>query len=378
MDNNQKIKVALVQRIFPHYREEIFKKLAEYYDLRFFHSETHENIPQIERSHSYKVKLFNVNGVKYLASLGAILKFRPKVIIQEFSLSFLNLYLNFMLKILFGSKLILWGHGYDRRVGFNPASKLSDRFRLFLIKKADAVILYSDDVAEELSRAVNNQFFSVARNSIQSVKKDQIFRSMASNGRDNLRKEEGFDADIEICFVARLSKGKKVKKLCDIVNDLVSQGKSVKVHVVGDGEDLNLLKEAVSNKGLSSMFVFYGALYHEERVAKIIYCSDFMLIPAWLGLSVNHSFCYGTPVATLINESHPPEIQFAINMENAILAQSISHLAEQISETLTNKSVYERMRINARDYFEQQLGVNNMFVGFESAINKAISKKYEK
>lgn len=371
---NKKLRVAMVQGIFPHYREAIFSKLDDSFDFKLFHSDIDNGIPQRELQFSNKVGTIRFKGLKYLKMTLSMVMFRPNIIIHEFSVSMVNLYLCYLYSKLTGCKFIIWGHGYDRKKGFFPKRNVADRVRSFFIKSSDAIILYSDDVQEHFQQLFNQNNFFVARNSIQAVDKEALYSSMLAKGRVQIKTELGFDSDVNIAFVARLSPIKKVRLLCELVGELELLGKTVTVHVVGDGEDYDSLVNAIRDKNQRANFVLYGALYDESKVSEIIFSSDFMVIPAWLGLTVNHSFCYSTPVATLINEKHPPEIEFAIDGCNSLLAESMINLGRRISDVMDDQVAFEKMREEARTYFVRKLGVENMYSGFSDAINKSICK----
>lgn len=363
MNNDNKAKLVIVQRIFPHYRRAIFAALASKYSLSLLHGADNGNIPQVTDFFSVPSKNYYFPKVTYQANLLSILRVKPSVLIQEFSLSFLNLYLSYVLSKIYGFKFILWGHGYDRANGFKPAERFSDKIRLYFIKKADACILYSDEVKLELQDIAPNQKFTVARNSIDSAEKEEIYKKLSFNGKNR-------DAALRLCFVARLSENKKVVLLSAIAALLKQKSIPFLITVVGDGEYKEVLEQQCKHDGVFECFEFLGPLYEEEQVAKIIFSSDFMLIPAWCGLSVNHAFCYATPLATLSNQQHPPEIQFARNGYNAVLADSIEQLVQHLVDIKSDCKKIEMMSNNARIFYQQQLSISAMLKGFTDAITE--------
>ncbi|MEY8214198.1 MAG: glycosyltransferase [Colwellia sp.] len=365
------LKVAMVQGIFPHYREGIFSKLSEEYDFKLFHSSLDNGIPQKELHFSNKIGAFNFKSLKYLRMTLSLFKFRPDVIIHEFSLSLVNLYVCYLYSKITGCKFIVWGHGYDRKNKFDPKLNFADKVRAFFVESSDAVVLYSDDVQQLFQRTFDQKNIFVARNSIQSKEKDDLYNAMEYEGRTLVKARLGFGDNINIGFVARLTSIKKVLLLCDLVESFKLQGKGVTVHVVGDGEDFQTLTDAVRENDQQDNFILYGAIYDEAKVGEIIYASDFLVVPAWLGLTINHSFCYSTPVATLINEKHPPEIEFAQDGYNSVLSNTMVNMSQSIIRILDDKDTYIAMRANSRDYFVKNLGVESMFSGFEKSIQSA-------
>lgn len=359
---NNRMKIALFQRIFPHYRRPIFHELAKLYDFRLYHGIDSGNIPQTTGDFSVVVKNFYFRNFTYQSSILSVCRLKPAVIIQEFSISFFNLYVNLVIAKILRAKFVLWGHGYDRVHGFNPSDRFSDKLRLFFIKHADACILYSDEVKLELQNIVPGQIFSVARNSIDSVEKENIYARLIS-------KKKIEDDILKLCFVARLSENKKTELLSTVAVLLKNKKIPFLITIVGDGECKDALINQCRADGVLDNFHFLGSVYEEERVAEVIFGSDFMVIPAWCGLSINHAFCYATPLATLSNQQHPPEIQFARDGYNAVLASSVQELVERMVDVKSEQNKIESMRSNARSFYEQQLSISAMLKGFTDAIS---------
>lgn len=355
-------KVAVIQRIFPHYRRAIFSALAATYNFKLFHGVDNGNIPQSTDGFSVISKNHVFSKFTYQSNVFSLLKFRPEVIVQEFSISFLNLYINYIISKLIGARYIVWGHGYDRSNNFDPSKSFSDQLRLFFLKRADACILYSDDVKDELSQFAPNCRFTVARNSIASPEKESIYSNLSI-------KERFHDSVLNLCFVARLSENKKVELLSRLAVILKRNNISFLFNIVGDGECKDSLISQCASDGVLENFNFLGAIYDEARVAEIIFNSDFMVIPAWCGLSINHSFCYATPLATLSTQQHPPEIQFARDGYNAVLSGSIEELAERLVSIKSEPALLESMRKNSRFFYEQHLSISAMLQGFTDAIS---------
>jgi len=369
------LRVALVQGIFPHYREAIFSKLSQEYEFKIFHSSLDNGIPQKELNFSQKVSTFTFLGFKYLRLTLPLANFKPDVIIHEFSLSLVNLYISYLYSKLAGCKFVVWGHGYDRRKAFDPDLNLADKIRSFFIENSDAVLLYSDDVQEQFQRMFFQKNIFVARNSIQTKEKEDLYGALLKKGRAEVRADLNFGFCVNIGFVARLTPIKKVLMLCDLVDEFKLLGRDVVVRIVGDGEDYYALTQAIRERNQEDNFVLYGALYDERKVSEVIHASDFLVIPAWLGLTVNHSFCYSTPVATLINEKHPPEIEFAKDGVNSILAGTMAELGQRIVSVLGDEDAYFIMRENSRDFFVNNLSVDNMFSGFEKSIKCSVGSE---
>jgi len=269
----------------------------------------------------------------------------------------------------------LWGHGYKRIDGFDPEKRISDRMRAFFIRNSDAILLYSDETKSEMQSKFPGKAFYVARNSIQSEDKEKKYQTMEAVGKKYYRKKHKCNYDLNLAYVARITRNKKVELLINLAEIIKSiTDTPFLIHVIGDGEDRAVFESEIKNRNMEKYFRVYGEVYDEELTAEIIYLSDVLVIPAWLGLSVNHSFCYGTPVATLVNERHPPEISFVHDKNNGFLCSDLQDMAKRIVNAVENEETIKHMSDEAREYFCKYLGIKSMYKGFLDAMRFVLSK----
>ncbi len=370
---NKQVNVAMIQRIFPHYRAPIFDLLDKKFTFVLIHSRNKDNIPQIVRSYSCLKPMVNIRGIVYIFGQFHLYKCSPDAVFQEFSLSVVNLYLTYLYCKLTKCKLILWGHGYKRKQGFDPKNKLSDKIRAFFIRNSDAILLYSDETKTEMESWFQDAVFFVARNSIQSTEKEEQYKGMTTNGKQFYKNKHKCNYDFNLVFIARITGNRKVELLPELVERIKSiTNKSFLIHLIGDGDSKNKLERMIQKNNLKEYFRIYGAVYDEHLASEVIYLSEFLVIPASLGLSVNHAFCYGTPVATLKNERHGPEASFIQDNHNGILCSDIQNMANRIVNVIENEKAMNNMSCEARDYFCKNLGIESMYKGFSDAIRHVL------
>ena len=93
----------------------------------------------------------------------------------------------------------------------------------------------------------------------------------------------------EIICVGRLTPAKGQHILVDAVADLIKQGRSVRLRIVGDGPDRGSLEGHVQVLGLTSQIIFEGAV-NQDRVRDLYSRADVFSIP---------SFAEGIPVVLM-------------------------------------------------------------------------------
>jgi len=370
--------ILIIQRIFSKYRKDILDELHQHTNFILIHSKNKSGIKQVSTPYSKRVSSLKYSGKEtnlFLNVFPYIIKSRPKIVIHEFSLGILSLIPTYYLTRLLGIKFILWGHGYDRTKGFYPEKSLLDKIRLFLIKKADAVILYGQEAKLLISEYVECDKVYVAYNCLNTNILNALRDKLETEGRAKVKKRIGFIHEYNIIFIGRILKTKQPQLLIDIFEYLENQyGNSLCIHFVGDGDYLYHIKEIVKNKGIENNFNFYGAIHDDIKNAELLYCSDLMVMPGYVGLSVNHAFNFDCPVVTFEQNKdgpyHSPEIEYLINEKTGFIVKSHSAeaLAIIIGNYLERKDIQNQMKLNIRNMIENTCSINNFVKGFQDAI----------
>lgn len=124
--------------------------------------------------------------------------------------------------------------------------------------------------------------------------------------------------------------------------------------------------------------VFAGEIIDEETVGKWIYISDAFVMPGRLGLSVVHSFCFGTPVISQKKDIyyHGEGIGYIKDGFNGLLAidGDTTDLAKKMKLIAEDSQLSDRMRKNAMDIIVNECSVDKMISGFEEAIDFVLKK----
>src|SRR4030043_1497020 len=166
MIENKK-KLMIVQKIFAHYRKPVFDELSKFYNLAVVHSVDDSGIKQVKADYSILVKKFKLGKDYtrvYLRMLFQLLKFKPDIIIHEFTMGIMSLFPVLLISKILKIKVILWSHGYNRKKGFNPQKSIGDKLRLFYVSMSDALLLYGDNDKVLFSKYVDKNKIFVARN----------------------------------------------------------------------------------------------------------------------------------------------------------------------------------------------------------------------
>lgn len=376
--------VLIIQRIFPKYRKDILDELHQHINFTLIHAENKSGIKQVLAPYSKTIGSFQYSKKESGQILNVLNIFKyiwenkPKVVIHEFTIGILSLIPTYLLARLLGIKFILWGHGYDRTKGFYPKKSLKDKLRLYLIKKADAVIFYGSEAKILFSEYVSCDKLFVAFNCLNTKILSSIRDRIGKEGREKIKNKIGFTKKYNLIFIGRILEYKQPQILLDLYDYLYNMhGDIIDIHFVGDGEFLNQIKDMVKRKRIEKNIKFYGAIHDDIKNGKLLYCSDLMVMPGPVGLSVNHAFNFDCPVVTFEHNRHSPEIEYLINEKTGFIVET--HTAEamafKISKYLKTQDVQYQMKINIRKMIETTCSIDSFIKGFVDALKFVPSNK---
>jgi len=367
--------IILFQRIIPSYRVSIFKQLFYRFGIITCHSKERKKgkVKSAQEQIDYPNEL--IGRFYYQREEAAVvqnifkplLKYRPKIVISQFSFKYFTFWLLFILKPIFRYKLIVWTHGIQNKEREKPFITFRGRLSLFFYRNVDAIILYSNEIKDLfIAHRVTTKPIYVAKNTIDTYSLRDKLIALQQVNRDKLKLELGFTTKYSIVYIGRLLKSKNIELLCGVFDNMPST-LDVALHIIGDGEEHDLvLQKSRQNKRI----VYHGAVYDDSLNSKLLYCSDMLLITGEVGLSIIHGFCFGLPLITVKGVSHGPEIDFLKDGINGFFVDADTNaIVIKISEILADDLKLQLLKQNALDSAYNACSVENFLNGFDEAIN---------
>ena len=371
-------KVLIIQRIFPHYRNFIFDELAKIVDLLVLHSRNESGIKQVTEYYSKEVKAFRYGKKEtnvFLNVFNEIIKFKPDIIIHDTALGILSTPLVILLSKILRIKFLFWGHGYNMAKGFNPDKKFESNLRLFLMRRADGYIFYTNGVRTFFTKYLDSSRLFIAQNTLNTDQLLQIRNKLKNIPMHSLKDEIGYNSKYNLIYIGRMIKDKYPNILIDVYEILKKKYQiDLSIHFIGDGELVLKMKKLVESKKYQDNIKFYGSLYDDEIIGKYIFCSDLVVIPGYVGLTVNHAFCFECPVITFkqgVNGPfHSPEAEYIIDSQTGFFAKNFDSqdMARIIISYLKNTELQNIIKNNIREFVKAEIPKRKMLDGFLNAI----------
>lgn len=377
----KKNNIIIFQRFLPHYRIPVFIEISKKIrniiicigrsrtkEKSFLESKEGLSILEIRDFYLFPKK----DNLVFLDIVNPIIKLKPKIIVLEFSLSILSNYLLFFLRPIFCYKLILWSHGYNIRKGFRPLKSFTDRLRVWCMNKADAIILYGKMGNRVISPYIKKpEKIFVAQNTLDTNILLRIRNKLDKIGKKKIKEEIGFNKKYNLIYIGRLLSRKEPDRLISVFKIILNFIDDVELHFVGDGVIKRKLQ--ILSKGLEVKF--WGYIKDDEMVGKMLYSSDLMVMPGFLGLSVVSALCFDCPVVTQMQGTegpfHSPEVEYVVDGKTGFFSEygNDEKMARIIIDYMKDKGKQEKMKKWIRHMVRDCCSIKNMVVGFEKAIN---------
>ena len=294
-----------------------------------------------------------------------LLKDKPEVIVTEGEINFVNNISIFIYTKLFGKRYVWWSLGKVRTRRKNLLNKILDPIVCLLIRNASCIM---------------------ARNSLaksyylENKKLKQKHIIIAPNSMNHYLALSEYECDLEaelkrlkkrkvVMYVGALTKQKRPIDLIESFNLVnLDSPNELDLWFVGDGPEMEVLKDRVKELGLNGRVLFFGKVF--KGVAKYFRMADFIVVPGLGGLVINHAMIFGKAVISRLADG--TELDLIKNGETGYLVDGYSNeeLATAIKAILVNNN-YLRMGEAAKELVETTWNIDLMYEKTIECINFA-------
>jgi glycosyltransferase involved in cell wall biosynthesis len=299
-------KVIVVQTVATEYNLPVFERLrdalhgefrvyagSEFFEPTVRHSLRPDLITELDNHFFFGRRLLWQSGMwrSLLAADSAIAEFNPRI---------LSTWALLLARRLVSKRTVLWGHAWPRA----GRAQRSIWVRKLMGNLADAVVVYTETQARELRELMPEMTIIAAPNALYAA---------SSMGAVTI------DIPNNILFVGRLVSSKKPALLLEAFSKAQpSLPHESILTFVGEGPELERLRKRTDELGLERRVQFVGHVSDFDALRDLYGRSLISVSPGYVGLSITQSFAFGVPMLISRREPHAPEIEAALEGENAL------------------------------------------------------------
>lgn len=335
--NRSVLRVALVQRVLPHYRVPFHRALhsALQPDIEltlYFGHEYPGTVPATVEfnepwAHTIRNRYLFIreSEIVWQSCLRDLSNF-DLVIVEQANRLLLN-YALFARRYLLpgGPKIALWAHG--RNWQSSSRTRLREYLKLESSKLADWWFAYSISSAQVLTAAgYPGGRITVVNNAIDSTDLARAYESVSPSSLQRLRELLGISPDDRVgIYCGGLHPGKQLEFLLEAVREYRRRDERFHLLVVGHGPSAAVLKAAGE-----PWIHLVGPVFGGDR-AVYFSLAHVTLVPAQVGLVIVDTFVTQTPLITTDDSGHGPEISYLESGSNGLVA---SHDARAYADAM--------------------------------------------
>lgn len=345
--------IVFVQTVVPDYRTRFYEDLAREvgtYTLMAGGTDWSTDIVHVETVPSVHVRNRYLAGRRLLWQSGVLrAAASADVVITSLNPRVLSSWLILVIRRLRRRRTLLWGHAWPRR-------GRSDRARDVFRRLASTLIVYTETEARQLRELRRETDVVAAPNGL--YRRAEIGPVHAG-------------AACDVVFVGRLNPSKKPVLLLDaFVSAAPRLPADVRLVLVGDGPQRELLEQRANDADLGDRVVFTGHISDVEELRAIYGRAIVSVSPGYVGLSLIQSLGYGVPMLIARDEPHSPEIEALAEGENGSLFASDSpdSLAVALVEMVAKREHWLSRRGAIAEQVRSTYTVEHMVAAFASAI----------
>lgn len=341
METGRQLRVAIIQRVLPHYRLSFMRRLREKLethaiDLRLIYGqERPDTVPKsVDLTDSWATKIKNL----YIDTPVGELVWQPCLrYLQDVDLLIVEqanrLLVNYPLQFFWRNRtrnLAFWGHGTNFQAQNRRGFK--EKLKSLFAGKVDWWFAYTDySAALVRSAGYPSERITVVNNSIDTEELKTAILSVTPEQKLSIRNQLGLGAGPVALYCGGMYPDKKLTFLFDAAEQIREKVKDFHLILIGSGPNEELVKSAAAKH----FWIHYpGAVFGAER-AVYFALSDLMMMPGLVGLAIVDCFVAGIPLFTTRIPIHSPEIVYLENGQNGIITPfDVEQYADEVAKYL--------------------------------------------
>lgn len=358
------MKVCVIYNFAQHYRAGIFKELGKSYECDFVFGKNTTDIKTMDYSmlngSVREVRVIKVGPLEYQCGVPSLAFKGYDAIIILIDPKGISCWLLLLFCRLFSkTKIYGWTHGwYGKETKWRSCVKKAN------YKLANGIFLYGNYAKDlMIEEGFNIDKLFVVHNSLDYEAQIKIRKILKPT---NIYHDHFGNDFYNLFFIGRLTPVKNLDMLIDALAILINKGDNYNLTFVGQGSEMEKLKQLTVSKKIENHVWFYGECYDEKENAELIYNADLCVAPGNVGLTAMHSMVFGTPVLTHDNFPYQmPEFEsiiegktgsfFHYNDTESLADSVISWFKNHPNREETRRLCYEEIDNNWTPEFQMKV-----------------------
>lgn len=220
----------------------------------------------------------------------------------------------FARQLLGRQRMAYWGHG--KNLDELGKSQIGEVVKRAMSRRVHWWFAYTQMAAQVVrDLGFPSERITVVNNAIDTRSLIREADSIVPEEIDDLRDRLGIDSDHVGLYVGGMYNHKRLPYLIDACREIRRQVPDFHMIFLGGGPDLGVVRAAAA--GHEWMHVM-GPTFGREKV-KHFQLAKVMLMPGRVGLAILDTFALGTPLVTVADSVHSPEIEYLAPGENGLM-----------------------------------------------------------
>lgn len=349
------MKVAIITNVIPPYREHFYDIILNngLYEIQVFCQSSIAG-SNIKSSHAkYGDKVHIVKSCSPFKSERVVLQHLPIIkLFKEFDVfvvdgnlrHFTQAILSTVFKLI-GKKIIIWSNVYT--FGGN---KQKQNFRIKWWKMFDNFLMYTEKDVLELNKLgfENKNIISINNGLNQNLIENEI-KCWDKKLLIKFKNKHNINSENVIISSGRVNKVNEHVLTIEAIKIVKQTIPDILWIVIGNGSELENLKQVSSENGLTDNVLLLGEIYDEEKKCPWFLISKAFIHSGPIGLSLFNAFGYSLPVITHdYNSYHGPEFSLFEDGKTGYLFQykNVNDLALKIIDIIQSEEEVCQIRKN--------------------------------
>ena len=288
----------------------------------------------------------------------------PDVIFAEGASSIFSLTTAYLYAKLFRKKIIMWSMGKLAGRNYKGVRRLIQNWIIKIETSSDALFVYSSQAERYfIQNGVEAKHIFKAVNVIDTNAKLTSLRKAGI-----IEKEPGFN----VVFVGAINKTKKLELLVDAVQTLAQMHNDVKLHIIGDGNYLQVIKRYVADKKLEETVVFHGRV--TDGLNALLAKFQVLALPGLGGLAIVDGMISSLPIISGLADGTELDL---IDDSNGFVTDemTVNYMVDKLNILYNNPDQSRRMGECSYQKITGDYSFDSYINKFNKCLNYVINEK---